>query len=269
MIVTVFVTRLPSGFEGRSYDDRGWTFFERSSAELIKPATAYVVEEGRPLGEGRWLWAMIIDSSVADADEGRRPPLAPAAFEEQLHSKRFTNDADAGAVAALYASTATRVLGATRKIELDYVPVREGDGVRLAQALTLCRVVEELAWCFVPMPVPEVRAMLATPVPTLRTLYLQEAGLGEAGGVAVGEALGRGAVPQLQRMILDDNVLGERGAAALAAAIRAGAVPALATLDVERTGLGDEGKRALDEAASAMGGAIEIVYDVSEARCAE
>ena len=84
MIVTVFVTKLPSGFAGRTYEQRGWTFFERSSAELIKPARPYVVEAGKPLGEGRFLWAMVIDSSATEALEGRRPPLAPAAFAEQL-----------------------------------------------------------------------------------------------------------------------------------------------------------------------------------------
>ena len=78
---------------------RAQTFFERSSAELIKPSTPYVVEEG--MNTGRELWAMAIDSSVIEiANEGRLLPLAPAGFSEQLRAKRFTNDADADAVAA-------------------------------------------------------------------------------------------------------------------------------------------------------------------------
>ena len=48
---------------------------------------------------------MAIDSSSADANEGRRPPLAPAAFAERLRAKQFTNNADASAVAELYAKS--------------------------------------------------------------------------------------------------------------------------------------------------------------------
>ena len=139
MIVTLLVTRLPESYtaleQARFYDFRGWTFFERSSAELIKPSKALVVEEGKYVSEGRYLWAMIIDSSVEDANEGRRPPLAPVAFTELLQTKRFTNDADVDGVARLYEKTATQVLGATPKLELSYMPVREGDGLDQAVAL--------------------------------------------------------------------------------------------------------------------------------------
>ena len=264
MIVTLLVTWLPEWYtareDARGYDFRGWTFFERSSAELIKPSKAYVVEEGKQTYEGRYLWPMIIDSSVEDANEGRRPPLAPVAFTELLQTKRFTNDADVDGVARLYEKTATQVLGATPKLELDYMPVREGDGARLAQAFALCHALEEFWWNFTEMPAVEVRALLSTPMPTLRKLRLQQASLGEAGGVAVAEALGRGAVPQLQQLILDDNDLRERGALALAAALRTDGLPNLTGLYVKRTGMGWAGRRALRKAVKSTGRDINVVY---------
>ena len=113
MIVTLFVTKLPEGFEGYQYDQRGWTTFERSSAELIKPSKPYVVEEGKTIESGRYLWSLAIDSSFNDADEGRRPPLAPAGFAALLESRRFTNNADATVVTELYERTARSVLGST------------------------------------------------------------------------------------------------------------------------------------------------------------
>ena len=99
------------------------------------------------------------------------------------------------------------------------MPVREGDGACLAQAFALCHALEELSWCFTEMPAVEVRALLSTPMPTLRKLHLQEASLGEAGGVAVAEALGKSVAPRLQTLILAKNALGEAGGVAVAEAL--------------------------------------------------
>ena len=252
MIATLLVTRLPEWYTARddyrSYDFRGWTFFERSSAELIKPSQAYVVEEGKTNAEGRWLWPMIIDSSVEDANEGRRPPLAPVAFTELLQTKRFTNDADVDGVARLYEKTATQVLGATPKLELNHMPVREGDGARLAQAFALCHALEEFSWCFTKLPAVEVRALLSTPMPTLRKLFLQEASLGEAGGVALAEALGKGVAPHLEILQLAGNALGEAGGVALAEALGKGVAPHLEILNLMNNALGETGGVAVAEA---------------------
>ena len=98
-------------------------FFERSSAELIKPSRVYAAEKGKKRDEARWLWAMAIDSSVGNAIQGRRPPLAPAAFRELLKATRFTNNADADGVAGLFEKTATNVLAATPTLYL--APPRE------------------------------------------------------------------------------------------------------------------------------------------------
>ncbi|CAK0818531.1 unnamed protein product [Prorocentrum cordatum] len=248
MITTLFATQLPHGYTGRAYERRGWTFFERSSSELIKPASAFVVEAGAPLHQGRFLWCMAIDSSADDENMGRGLPLVPRAFAEQLQHKQFTNNADASAVAELHRKTATSVLGGTTKLELDGVPMREGDGERIAQVLGLCGKIEKLSWCFVEMPALEVVGMLAAPVPSLRKLHLQKNALGEAGGRALAEALGRGATPQLQELGLDQNALGEAGGVALAEALGRGATPQLQSLHLCENALGEAGGAALAEA---------------------
>ena len=99
------------------------------------------------MDQGRFLWAMAIDSSFDNADKGRRPPLGPAGFRELLKTKKFTNNADTGTVADLFEKTAMSVLSSTDKLELDYVPVQQGDGKRLCEVLSLCPAIEELAWC--------------------------------------------------------------------------------------------------------------------------
>ena len=62
----IFVTKLPPWFSGRTYDERGWTFFERCCAELIKPSQPFVFanEEDRGKGAGTNLWHLCIDSKV-------------------------------------------------------------------------------------------------------------------------------------------------------------------------------------------------------------
>ena len=137
-------------------------------------------------------------------------------FREQLKSKKFTNNADVDVVADLYEKTATHVLGTTTKISLDGVPMREGDGARLGQALTLCHNIEVLSWPGAgTMPAAEVRAMLDVSMPKLEKLYLSGNALGEAGGVALAEALGKGSVPQLKELHLRDNALCEAAKKAL------------------------------------------------------
>ena len=249
-IVTLFVTKMPAGFEGRSYDKRGWTGFERCSAELIKPNMAYVVEEGKTVDQGRWLWPMCIDTSHAGgAGAGRRPPVAPRRFEAMLASKQFTNQADSGSVAALFDKTATAVLGATTKLTLNDMRLGEGDGAAIAEALQLCGSVTELVLTGTQLPAAEVGAMFALGAPqSLRELHMSGMRLGEAGGVALATAIGEGKVPGLQLLSVDNNQLGEAGGVALAKAIGEGKVPGLQVLSVENNQLGEAGGVALAKA---------------------
>ena len=101
-------------------------------------------EQGKALRDGRSLWPMCIDTSGADPLAARKYPLAPDAFDERLRSKTFTNNADCGAVTTLYKNLAVGVLGSAKRIDLMHVPVLEGDGALLAQALAMCECVEDL-----------------------------------------------------------------------------------------------------------------------------
>jgi len=143
----------------------------------------------------------VADGSADDATAGRRPPLAPALFTEELKSKRFTNDSDSHAVAHLYERTVTRVLGATKLIMLEYVPVRAGNGSRLAAALALCQSIEALSWFRVEMPEEEGQAMLQAVPTTLKHLRLDDNQLSGS----IPEALG--ACVALQTLLLSDNEL--------------------------------------------------------------
>ena len=214
--VVLCVTKLPEGCTVRPYASRGWTTYERCSAELIKPVEAYVVEEGKTFGEGAYLWPMCIDAArVDEAGAGRRPPAPPAVFAELLESCQFTNQADSSMVSQLYTKVATSVLRATTTLELDNMELQTGDGRRVAQALALCPAVEELSLVYTPLTTAEVGAIFAVALPTVRRLELGESQLGEAGGVALAEAIGKGAVPSLQALYVGENQLGEAGGVAL------------------------------------------------------
>ena len=58
-------------------------------------------------------------------------------------------------------------------------------------------------------------------------ISLSKNALGEAGGVAVAEALAKGVMPQLQLIDLSENALGEAGGVALAEALGKGVTPQL------------------------------------------
>ena len=125
LITKVFVTELPRDFVGDSYEQRGWPFFERSSAELITPQFA-----------GGRFWPMCIDLRVGMGGHGRQLPRTPAAFADGLAERKFTNDADSSTVIELYEKTATAILG--EATTLDYGKLRPPRGAGTALAAALC-----------------------------------------------------------------------------------------------------------------------------------
>ena len=93
-ITKYLLTALPAGTPAdvRTYDDRGWCFFERSSAQLCTPTKA-----------GGACWPMVVDVS-AGLDGGaatQAPPLLPAEFDAQVQQRKFTNGADMEVVSAM------------------------------------------------------------------------------------------------------------------------------------------------------------------------
>ena len=108
VLLTQLPDELPAGFDTtRTYESRGWTTFERCSAELSHPFRLFSAG-----------WKLVID--VADEAGGAkmRLPATPARMEALLAKCRFTNGADKGTVLALYEQTAAAILGSLDKLSV-------------------------------------------------------------------------------------------------------------------------------------------------------
>ena len=116
MLLTQLPDELPAGFDrSRTYDTRGWTTFERCSAELgTKPST---------LGFAKW--KLVIDVASGDGGAQRRLPVTPERMAKLLAACRFTNGADSAAVLKLYETTATKVLAGIEKLKAEGIPLAE------------------------------------------------------------------------------------------------------------------------------------------------
>ena len=118
MLLTQLPDELPAGFDrSRTYDTRGWTTFERCSAELGAKLST--------LGFAKW--KLVIDVASDDGGAQRRLPATPERMATLLAACRFTNGADSAAVLALYEKTAKAVLGTVEKLYYIGLPLVRGD----------------------------------------------------------------------------------------------------------------------------------------------
>ena len=85
VLLTQLPDELPAGFDrSRTYDTRGWTTFERCSAELgAKPSSPVLAK-----------WKLVIDVASDDGGAQRRLPATPERMATLLAACRFTNGAD-------------------------------------------------------------------------------------------------------------------------------------------------------------------------------
>jgi hypothetical protein len=248
---------------------RGWTTFERCSAELIKPDRPYVTPPETFVAEGRFLWKMCIDTgavSGARTARGRLMPTAPAAFARLLQSKTFTNSADHDQVAQLYRDTADAVLGGAEELELDNLPWMAGDGSALALTLSSCRHLKKLSLCFSPKPEEDARAFFngvaaGYSLHLLQDLFLQDSGLRDPVALALAEAIRGGAMPALEALVTAGNHFRELGITELAKAIGTGSVPCLKTLDFSESHPGSGGVQAV--AAALLNGATPALTELN------
>ena len=221
MLLTQLPDELPAGFDrSRTYDTRGWTTFERCSAELgAKPAW---------LGFAKW--KLVIDVASDDGGAQRRLPATPERMAKLLAACRFTNGADSTTVLALYEKTAKAVLGTVEKLDYTGLPLVCGDAwtspALLAEALNHCE--------------------------SLRYLVLAGNRLDDEGVAELAAGLEDGALPALESLCVSANRFGARGVGALCGVFHRGVAPTLQMLDVVLTPIGDEGAVAL-AAALAMG----------------
>ena len=187
MLLTQLPDELPAGFDrSRTYDTRGWTTFERCSAELgAKPST---------LGFAKW--KLVIDVASDDGGAQRRLPATPERMATLLAACRFTNGADSAAVLALYEKTAKAVLGTVEQLYYVGLPLVRGDAwtspALLAEALNHCE--------------------------SLRTLYLVGTRLDDEGVAELAAGLEDGALPAREFLMVMAKT-----ATACAASARSGA----------------------------------------------
>ncbi|EOD32723.1 hypothetical protein EMIHUDRAFT_230519 [Emiliania huxleyi CCMP1516] len=214
VLLTQLPDELPAGFDrSRTYDARGWTTFERCSAELgAKPAC---------LGFAKW--KLVIDVASDDGGAQRRLPATPERMAKLLAACRFTNGADSSTVLTLYEKTAKAVLGTVEKLDYRGLPIVRGDAwtspALLAEALNYCE--------------------------SLRYLGLGGARLDDEGVAELAAGLEDGALPALESLIVASNRYGARGVGALCGVFHRGVAPTLQTLAVGFTPIGDEGAAAL------------------------
>ena len=102
---------------GIDYSQRGWTFFERSCAEMIKGSNAF---EGYSF-EVKWQMCTNIGEDGAAA---RSPPIAPEKFAQELSLKKFTTKADKASVVELYTRTSLAMLRGLKLMDLSGLPIQ-------------------------------------------------------------------------------------------------------------------------------------------------
>ena len=189
------------GSGSASYDDRGWTTFERQVAMLGKRTSQHA-------------WPLLIevcagpDGAIGPHVARRSAPLPPERFRELISTKAFTNGADAGIVTELYAITAHRVIGSASVLKFG------GLGWGDEELEQLC------VW------LPQCKA--------LHTLSLVGNHIGDRGVLALTAVAESGSLRVLHELNLSSNPIGEAGLLAFTAAIRAGHLPALETIAIRR-----------------------------------
>ena len=224
VLLTELPKKLPKSFDAiRTYESRGWTTFERCSAELGK--TLRLQQAG---------WPLVIDLGKQRAAL-RRLPTTPERMGKLLQERSFTNGADRAQVLALYEKTARAVLGSVKELSFVGIPFDPKDPwrspERLGQALNFCV--------------------------NLKKLDLNCTGLTDEHLASVSGVLSSGALPQLEQLFLGLNRLGPRGIEALGSALVSGVAPGLKVMFLATSDLGDAGLQTF-AAFIAMGMAREL-----------
>jgi hypothetical protein len=181
---------------------------------------------------------------------------------------RFTNGADSATVLALYAQTATAVLGTVEKLSYQGLPLVRGDPwcspSRLAEALNYCQRLRHLVLRGSRLGDDEVEELVAGleggALPALEALHLGANRFAARGTGACCALLRRGVAPQLQHLSLSFMpTLGDESAAALAAALATGSLPHKLAVDVSFCSLADEGAKAIAAALPLAGPSCNII----------
>ena len=272
VLLTELPNKLPESFDAkRTYESRGWTTFERCSAELGKTFT--LQQAG---------WTLVIDLGKQRAAL-RRLPTTPERMGKLLQERSFTNGADRAQVLALYERiarvfcmqvlttaptplspqvlalyerTARAVLGGVKQLSFFGMPLDPMDPwrspERLGQALNFCVNLKKLDLNFTGLTdeyLASVNGVLSSnALPQLEQLFLGFNRLGPRGIEALGSALVSGVAPRLRVMFLAANDFGDAGLKSFAAFIAMGMTRELQLVELSGNDFGDAGAFALADA---------------------
>jgi hypothetical protein len=257
VLLTQLPDELPVGFDkSRTYSRRGWTTFERCSAELAKSFKLCAAK-----------WKLVID--VADESGGaqRRLPTTPEQMEALIADCQFTNGADRKAVIKLYKKTAVNVLGSIKVLNYRSDPILCDDKwsspEKLAEALNYCTSLKRMDLCGTLLD-DEGATRLAVGLDNgaLPALDFVDFGGCRIGARGIGELcsiFGRGVAPTLSGLSFSGNPSGDAGAAAVAAAFASGSMPPRVAVQLACIDMGDDGARALAAALPSAGPGCDVL----------
>jgi len=241
VLLTELPKKLPESFDKkRTYESRGWTTYERCSAELCK--TFRLQKAG---------WPLVIDLGKKRAAL-RRLPTTPEQMEglfKELSPTAFTNGADRVQVLEKYKKTARAVLGGVKELSFFGMPFDPKDPwrspKRLGQALNFCVNLKRLDLNFTGLTDEHLKSisgvLSSSALPQLEQLFLGFNHLGRCGIEALGSALVSGVAPGLKVMLLSGNDLGDAGLQSFAAFIAMGKARELQLVDLVGNDFGDAG----------------------------
>jgi hypothetical protein len=245
VLLTELPQKLPKAFDKeRTYECRGWTTYERCSAELCK---TFILQKAG--------WPLVIDLGKQRAAL-RRLPTTPERMEELLKKCSFTNGADKEMVLEKYKKTARAVLGGVNELSFYGIPFDPMDPwhspERLGQALNFCVNLKRLDLNFTGLTDEHLASisgvLSSSALPQLEQLFLGFNHLGPRGVEALGSALVSGVAPGLKVMFFFGNDFGDAGLQSFAAFIAMGMVPELQFVDLTGNDIGDAGAVALADA---------------------
>jgi hypothetical protein len=245
VLLTELPGKLPESFDKeRTYESRGWTTYERCSAELCK---AFRLQKAG--------WPLVIDLGKKRAAL-RRLPTTPERMEELFKKCKFTNGADKEVVLEKYKKTARAVLGGVKELSFFGIPFDPMDPwhspERLGQALNFCVNLKRLDLNFTGLTDEHLASISgvisSSALPHLEQLFLGFNRLGPRGIEALGSALNSGVAPGLKVMFFVGNDFGDAGLQSFAAFIAMGMAPELEFVDLAGNDFGDAGAVALADA---------------------
>ncbi|EOD29108.1 hypothetical protein EMIHUDRAFT_365906 [Emiliania huxleyi CCMP1516] len=221
------------------YFDRGWCATENAWASLTK-ASFLSLDLGKMRDGKEYDFDSLTNACVQAG--GRRPPLLPSAFAEELETKSFTNGKDdKPLVKRLYEAAFEEQFGKATELWYDSLGWGDAEAVQLAEVLASGAAprLEKLNLCKNEIGDEGCQALAAAlgkegAAPRLKTLKLESNEIGDEGCEALAAALGKeGAALRLEELWLDGNKIGDEGCEALAAALgKEGAAPRLETLNL-------------------------------------